>query len=95
LKVVFSNNAEQDLEAIGDWIAQENPERAYSFVNDLRNHCNRLGGFSERNPVFKISKLGELRKRTFGNYLIFYILKDNTVNIARILHGARDFSELL
>lgn len=28
--------AEQDLEAIGDYIARDNPRRALSFVHELR-----------------------------------------------------------
>jgi hypothetical protein len=28
VKVILSRNAERDLEEIGDWIAQDNPDRA-------------------------------------------------------------------
>ena len=37
VRVVFSPEpAERDLEAIGDWIANDNPERAATFVAELR-----------------------------------------------------------
>jgi toxin ParE1/3/4 len=94
LKVEFSREAALDLEAIGDWIAQENPNRAYSFIEELREDCLTLKDFSERNVVFKKSDLGDLLKRPYGIYIIFYVVKDDIVNIARILHGARDSSDL-
>ncbi len=35
MKVSISPLAEQDIEAIGDYIAQDNPARAVSFVESL------------------------------------------------------------
>jgi toxin ParE1/3/4 len=94
LKVEFSQEATLDLEAIGDWIAQDNPSRAYSFVEELREDCFTLKDFSERNVVFKRSDLGDVRKRPYGNYVIFYVVENDIVIIARILHSARDSSDL-
>jgi toxin ParE1/3/4 len=94
LKVEFSNEAGIDLEAIGDWIAQDNPNRAYSFVRELRNECLKLKDFSKLNSLFKNSDLGEVRKRPYGNDIIFYVVENDIVIIARILHGARDTSDL-
>jgi toxin ParE1/3/4 len=37
MKVTFTDRAENDLEVIADWIAQDNPFRAASFVQDLRD----------------------------------------------------------
>jgi toxin ParE1/3/4 len=34
--------AEQDMEAIGDFIAQDNPHRAQTFITELRNQCTRI-----------------------------------------------------
>jgi toxin ParE1/3/4 len=36
MRVVISPLAERDLEAIGDYIAEDNPARALSFVAELR-----------------------------------------------------------
>ena len=83
-----------DLEAIGDWIARENPDRAYSFIRELRYDCLNLKDFPERHAVFEKSDLGEVRRRPYGQYVIFYVVGDSVLNIARILHGARDYSDL-
>lgn len=43
MKVFFSNQADRDLEDIGDWIARDNPSRAVSFVVELRRACKEIG----------------------------------------------------
>lgn len=40
--VVITDEAENDLEQIGDFIAQDNPRRAISFVKELVDRCHRL-----------------------------------------------------
>ena len=37
--VRLTAEAENDLEQIGDYIAQDNPKRALSFVRTLRDKC--------------------------------------------------------
>jgi plasmid stabilization system protein ParE len=43
VKVLFTEAAESDLEAIGDWIAKDNPGRAMTFVRELRRSCVDIG----------------------------------------------------
>jgi toxin ParE1/3/4 len=39
MRVTLSRLAERDLEAIGDYIAADNPPRAQSFIAELRTQC--------------------------------------------------------
>lgn len=39
VKLGISPLAEQDIEAIGDYIAQDNPVRAVSFIEELYQQC--------------------------------------------------------
>ena len=39
MQITLSLLAERDLEAIGDYIADDNPKRAVSFVAALREQC--------------------------------------------------------
>jgi toxin ParE1/3/4 len=87
LIVVFSQRANADLEAIGDWIARDNPGRAISFVAELRNACEALGANPRIYPLLPGSRT--LRKRTFAQYLILYRVRAE-VFIVSIWHGARD-----
>jgi toxin ParE1/3/4 len=40
--LTFTALAEEDLEAIGDDIATDNPARAASFIQELRVQCQRI-----------------------------------------------------
>ena len=43
MKVLLTDAAEADLEHIGDWIGESNPDRAVTFVKELREQCEGLG----------------------------------------------------
>lgn len=43
--VRLAAEAERDLEAIGDRIADDDPQRALSFVQEIRAHCLALRDF--------------------------------------------------
>lgn len=59
MQVVFSRQAEIDLEEIGDFIAADNPHRAVTFIREIRNHCLRISqsplAYAARPPVGTIS----------------------------------------
>ena len=38
----FALLAIADLEGIGDFIAQDNPSRAYSYVREIRKQCGKI-----------------------------------------------------
>lgn len=42
MRLAFLPQAERDLEAIGDYIARDNPRRALSFLQELRAQCRKL-----------------------------------------------------
>ena len=45
--VRIAREAEADLEAIGDWIAEDSPLRAATFVAELREACMTLAQVPE------------------------------------------------
>ena len=89
MKVEFSPVAKDDLLEIALYIAQDNPVRALSFVDELETQCLRLGqaaGSGAPRP-----ELGEgVRMLPHGRYLIFYREHASMLRIERIMHGARD-----
>jgi len=93
--VVIAQEAEADLESIGDHIAQESPERAVTFLRDLREACEGLGAMSERFPLVARYEHAGVRRRVHGNYLIFYRVGIETVDVIHVLHGAMNYEPLL
>jgi toxin ParE1/3/4 len=87
----FSRRAEIDIEEIGDFIARDNPARAATFVQELRAKCKELVRFPEAAPA-RI-ELGEgVRMTIFGRYLILYVVREDLLEIRRVVHGARDLA---
>jgi toxin ParE1/3/4 len=76
--VVISDAAEAELKAVGDWIAEGNPTRALSFVRELRRRCEALGYARGFPLVPRYEHLG-IRRRPYGDYLIFYRVLNDTV----------------
>ena len=81
--------AGQDMEAIGDFIAQDNPHRALTFITELRNQCNRVATSPK---AFRLRpELGnDIRSCAYGNYVIFFQESPVELCIVRVLHGAMD-----
>lgn len=87
----FSFQALQDLSDVGDFIAQDNPGRAATFVGELEGRCRRLVDFPLANPAHP--KVGNnLRVAVWRNYAIYYAVADDILEIRRIVHGARNIS---
>ncbi len=95
MKLVFAIEAIADLEAIGDWIANDNPVRALSFVQELRNSCLSIQEFPESHPLVPRYEDQNIRRKVHGNYLIFYCVRVDVVVVIHILHGAQDYDALL
>ena len=93
--VVLTSEAEFDLETIAQFIACDSVTTALSFVPELREKCLALGEAPRGYPLVpRYEHLG-IRRRPFGNYLIFYRIGTNAIEVVHILHGARDYEPLL
>ncbi len=94
-RVVLAGTAEAELEAIGDRIAQDSPARALAFVAELRAACDGLAEHPERFLLApRYAEIG-LRRRAYRDYLIFYRVGAETVEVIHVLHGARDVEGIL
>jgi toxin ParE1/3/4 len=85
----FTENAERDLVEIGNFIARDSPANAAQFVLRLEQHCSLLASHPLAGRVRDELAPG-LRSLAYGRYVIFYRALDDTVEIVRVLHGARD-----
>ncbi|MBM3582184.1 MAG: type II toxin-antitoxin system RelE/ParE family toxin [Alphaproteobacteria bacterium] len=89
MRVTLSPLAERDLEAIGDYIAKDNPSRALSFIAELRARCATIAKAPRAYRARR--ELGEgLRSCAHGDYVIFFAAAKGRLTIVRVLHGAMD-----
>ncbi|TKI05048.1 type II toxin-antitoxin system RelE/ParE family toxin [Martelella alba] len=93
MKLTVSPLAEEDIEAIGDYIAQDNPGRALSFTEELYQQCRLIAD----NPWIyrERPELGySVRSCAYGRYVFVYSTSDSAVRIERVVHGSRDIDGL-
>lgn len=95
MRVVITAAAKADLVAIGDYIRPDNPSRAASFVQELLTHCERLGDMPHRYPLVPRYERWGVRRCVHGDYLIFYRVQPEQVDVVHILQGARDYEAWL
>ena len=89
MRLEFQPQAERDLEGIGDYIAQDNPRRAISFLHELRAQCRKI--LVAPQAYRPRPELGEgIRSCAYGNYEIFFTEDGRLLRIIRVLHGAMD-----
>ncbi|MDO5090004.1 MAG: type II toxin-antitoxin system RelE/ParE family toxin [Cardiobacteriaceae bacterium] len=93
MQLFFSPLAEADLESIADYIAEDQPANALRFVRELREQCRRIAD----NPLawrLRPELADNIRACPFRRYVIFFEYGDDGIRIVRILHGARDMSDM-
>ena len=94
MKLIRSRQADQDVEAIADYIAQDSPRSAVKWIDDVEDKLKSLaispGMGRDRSDV-----LTDLRTFAFGKYLICYRPISNGAEILRVFHGARQWQDLL
>ncbi len=95
MKVIVAQTAIADLIAIGRFIKQHSPARAETFVQELEQKCAELGSMPRAFPVVPHRKNGNIRRRVHGDYLIFYRVRKDCVEILHVLHGAQDYETWL
>ncbi len=87
MEIIWSPLAINDLEEIGDFIAQDNPTRAVTFVDELITTVEKLikypesGPLAEENPIF--------RQITNQGYRLIYQLRSKKILIITLLGPGR------
>jgi toxin ParE1/3/4 len=93
MQVEFSSFVEGDLDAIADYIAQDNPTRAVSFLREIGAQIHTIG----QNPLLYQLRpeIGEgARLAIVGRYVILFRIMSETVRIERVVYGGRDLLAL-
>jgi toxin ParE1/3/4 len=90
----FTPQAAQDLNDIYDYIAQYNAASAARIIQRLQQTCQQLGQTPGMGRTRDDLQQGLLSFPS-GNYVIFYRIGDDGIEIVRILHGAGNISPSL
>jgi toxin ParE1/3/4 len=93
--VVITAEAEDDLEQIASYIAEQSPQTALNLIRQLRQRCESLLDAPRAYPLVPRYEHTGIRRRVFGRFLIFYRIGQDRIEIIHVLHGARDYEAQL
>ena len=98
-KIEYSKDAKQDLIGIKQYIKYnlQEPKIAENLINKIRVEINNLKDNPEIYSIIDedIIKKLEIRKLIVDNYIVFYRVKNDTIEIVRIMYGRRNWINLL
>lgn len=95
MKLIISLRARNDTLRILEFISEDSPRRAETFVTELYDKMFGLQKMSRVFPILPGYKLRGLRKRQHGPYLIIYAIEGDTAQVVRVLHGSMDIDAAL
>jgi toxin ParE1/3/4 len=96
-EIRYLSTAEKDLIEVFEYIKKDNPTAAISQLEKFDKSISQLA----LNPFLGVIPKDERLKRLgyrmliVDRYLVFYVIKNKTVQVRRIVHGARRYSFLL
>ena len=88
-ELIISEEAESDLEERWDYIAEDSPQNADRFIDQIYRKCldiTVLDGIGRARDELADGLLSISHKK----YIIFFIRDDQQVGIVRILRASRD-----
>jgi len=96
-QIRYLKTAERDLDDIFDYILRDNPTAAADLLDQFDKAISNLSQNPKMGVIPKDDRLKNLGYRMLivERYLVFYVIKNRTVQLRRIIHGARRYGFLL
>ena len=90
MRVVITAAAKAELLANRRYIEPHNPTRAVSFVEELLDRCQALADTPRACSLVPRYERFGIRRCVHGEYLIFYRLQPEQIEVIHVLQGARE-----
>ncbi len=96
-KLLIFPSAKQDLQDIVDYVNEFSPDAAIKLYDEIVKKIGSLSQIPLRCPLIKnpALKAKSYRVLVVNNFLVFFVVRENTVEIRRILYGRRQYEFLL
>jgi len=89
VKIEWSPKSIKNLEEIAEYISQDSPLYAPVFIKKIINSVERLLDFPLSGRIVPEFRTESIREVIFHNYRIVYRIKDNSIEIVLVTHGAK------
>lgn len=97
--IEYSKESKQDLIGIKQYIKYnlQEPETAQRLISKIRTEINNLKNNPEIYAIIddELIKKLEIRKLIVDNYIVFYRIKKDDIEIVRVMYGRRNWINLL
>lgn len=90
-----SRDALRDLTSIVEYIAEENPSAAERWLLAIEELFKLMAAYPGMGELVATRRFGQVRRRSFGAYVIYARERSDGIFIVRVLHGARDQERLV
>lgn len=94
MRVEVSDPANADIEDFWSYVAVHNERAADRLVRRFSTVFDQLARMPNLGEVYAGSLPGT-RILTSGAYVIVYVVRDDRIQISRVVHSARDWQSLL
>jgi toxin ParE1/3/4 len=96
---ILSPDVEEELTAIAEYIAEDNPDAADRFIEAAYETFTKLAlspgiGRIRRFRASRLKHLRSFRISRFEDYLIFYQPISGGIEVYHVFHGAQDLERL-
>jgi len=100
LNLILSPEADKDLEEAALYLGRHAPKTSLRFARAVERTLSMIAALPELAPLISspAGRLKGMRKfgvRGFRQYLIFYRIRADVIDIVRVLHAARDVTRII
>jgi len=90
----ISDLAKLDLADIREYIFRDNPDAADKLVASFFKTFHNLAANPRIGRIRPEFSGGDLRVFPVRNYVVFYRIRGNEIEVARVIHGSRDIDSM-
>jgi len=88
-QIRWTNQALDDVEAIGNFIVRDAPSFAEIFVDRIFESVERLEAFPRSERIVPEFAQDDIREIIFGSYRIVYLVSGDEISILTVFHSSR------
>ena len=92
MRVVWTKAADNNLQAIYDYIAQTSADYARRMIEKITAHTRQIGAFPLSGRIVPEFEFGQLREVFERPYRIIYRIRPDRIDIITVVHMSRDLN---
>lgn len=93
-KLRWAESAVKDLDNICNYIAEDSEEYARMFARSIIDSIETMATFPYSGRIVPELKNDMVREKVLTNYRIIYRINDDSIEVVRIIHNARNFKDI-